>query len=64
MGLWQGVCLHLSQPEKCKDDAWTQLNELTETEELLFCKKDGMIFFLQNFKKFQLVLQKVNIQVL
>ena len=62
MGLSQAVCLHLSQPEKCKDDAWTQLNELTETEELLFCKKDGMIFFLQNFKMFQLVLQKVNIQ--
>ena len=50
MGLWQAVCLHLSQPEKCKDDAWTQLNELIETDELEHCEKEGMIFFLQKLK--------------
>ena len=60
MGSWQAVCLHLIQPEKCKDDAWTQLKGLTGTDEVLQCEEEGMIFF---FARIQIVsAKKVNVQ--
>ena len=59
MGSWQAICLHLIQPEKCKDDAWTQLKGLTGTDEVLQCEEEGMMFF----ARIQIVsAKKVNVQ--
>ena len=61
MGSWQAICLHLIQPEKCKDDAWTQLKGLTKTDEVLQCEEEGMIYFCKNSNCFSWI-KKVNVQ--
>ena len=39
MGTWKAHCLPLVQPETCKRDAWFQLIDLFETDEVMSCEE-------------------------
>ena len=42
MGTWQAHCVHQLQPQKCKDDAWEQLQQLTGKEKIPSCLTGGI----------------------